>query len=308
MPAGRGRQCEACDGVVRLNRKAAQLAELISSKRARLAFLGYSKWLGDQGNAIYASARLHRHVHFFEELDRTADDAWTAQLLLERLGTAQLRRFELPVRWLQLHGQLVIGAEAKTAASELRRSAIALEEVPRGSLARSIVDGFSKELKRRVEEGTLAPRSMRLALRPAVGLLATEDPAGTRLPSESAVDLYLQGSPGQRAALSTFVGYLKRSCGHELALPAKSKARRASSREQIEKKILAIMQEPSGDPMVRGKWIELGLMFFHRLSAGQAKELLAQALVHSDSDGLHVVSGSDVYWLPSLPTTRFQRQ
>ena len=302
MPAGRGKRCEQCESKERFARNASQLAELISGARARLAFGQYTEWLSGEAALKATVRRLPEHVQFFEALDKAGDEPWTGEFLLRHFGTAQLRRFELPVRWLEQQRGVVLCAEDKKTEAESRRAAAAVDGVPQGTLARTLIDEFSSALSSRVSNGDLSPRSMRMALRPAIALLANEDPTGARVPGQKALDRYLERVPGQRAAISTFIGFLKANHGAELKLPAKPRPGGATVRKQLEKQIVALVTRPDEATRLTERWLPLGLRYFHHLSAAQAKSICQAAEVRYDQDGVHVVFEGQTYWLPARPT------
>jgi len=302
MPAGRGKRCEQCESKERFARNASQLAELISGERARLAFGQYTEWLSGEAALKATVRRLPEHVQFFEALDKAGDEPWTGEFLLRHFGTAQLRRFELPVRWLEQQRGVVLCAEDKKTEAESRRAAAAVDGVPQGTLARTLIDEFSSALSSRVSNGDLSPRSMRMALRPAIALLANEDPTGARVPGQKALDRYLERVPGQRAAISTFIGFLKANHGAELKLPAKPRPGGATVRKQLEKQIVALVTRPDEATRLTERWLPLGLRYFHHLSAAQAKSICQAAEVRYDQDGVHVVFEGQTYWLPARPT------
>jgi hypothetical protein len=303
MAAGNGKRCQACYWTARCEHGAAQLVELLSDRRVREAFMAFAAWLPTQGSAQRAAMKLARHVEFFEMLDGGGDDAWTGEFLLKRFGTATLRRYELPVRWLQSQGGVNLPAEDKAREADTRRLRTALALAPEGIVARELLEAFERELRRRHDAGKLTARSMRLAFRPAVALLAAEDPQGARAPTQAALERYLAETPGQRAALSTFLGFLRSSRGIELRLPAKSTVGSALNRKALEEQIADLMASPVDFGRIAKRWAPLALRYFHHLSATEAKKICAGSRAQPSAGGTVLHFQGQDYWIPLEPVT-----
>lgn len=299
MPAGYGSRCEACYWRSRCNDQAKQLVELITRPRVRDAFLAFVPWvLKEDGRAQRTTQRLRTHADFFVTLDKLGDVSWTGALLLEHFGTTALRRYELPVRWLVLSQGIELKQEDKQREADRRRLREAPTKLPAGSLGRHVLGEFVDELMRRQLADSLTMRSARLAVRPAFLLLTAEDPDAVRLPSQEALARCLGQVPGQRAAISTFLGFLKSKYGLELLLPPKSTPNSASVRKALEKQMATIVlaQDPSDAQLKR--WLPLAMRYFHRMSQKQAKEIIAASTIQSADSGWELRRGEVVYWLP----------
>ena len=302
MAAGNGKRCQPCYWAARCQHSALQLMELLRGSRARESFAAFAAWLPMQGSVQRAALKLARHVEFFEMLDNTGDEAWTGDFLLARFGTATLRRYELPVRWLQLRHAVELPAERKARHADGRRVSQALAQAPEGTVARELLEAFALELNRRCEAGKVTERSMRLAFRPAVALLAEEDPLGSRTPTQAALERYLTATPGQRAAVSTFLGFLK-TRGVELRLPAKFAGSSALGRKALEKQIAALMVAPVDADRVAQRWAPLALRYFHHLSAADAKTVCAGAAAQTRAGGSVLSLQGQDSWIPAEPMT-----
>ena len=71
---------------------------------------------------------------------------------------------------------------------------------------------------------------MRLALSPAAGLLAMTAAGRGLPPDQRTLEAFLRQSPGQQAAISSFVTYLRRTYGTELAVPRRNALQRQKER------------------------------------------------------------------------------
>lgn len=297
MPAGLGKRCDRCYWRERGERTVRQLVERINAPRVREAFLAFAAWLfEDQKGLARRTRRLREHAEFFVALDRLSDEPWTDEFLLKNFSTASLRRFELPVKWLEASGGSALSDEDKRRAADLRRVREAVDRLPEDTLARQVIEAFTGELIKRHDVGELSARSARLALRPAISLLDEEDAAGGRLPGQAALESYLGKVPGQRAAVSTFLGFLRAKHGLELRLPPKQTS--SAARKALEKQITMMVQDQRP---VDKQWILATLRYFHHLSAAEARAIHAQASSVDTPEGVELTIGGSVYWVPKRP-------
>lgn len=305
MPAGYGKRCQACYWRARCEHQASQLVELMTRHNVRNAFLEFVAWLLKEERGMQRrTRRLREQAEFFVALDRLDDQRWTGQFLLEHFGTAALRRYELPVRWLKECRGAALSNEDKSREADLRRIREAVASLAPNTVARRVAEGFGARLLERCKAESLSARSARLAMRPAIALLQEEDPCGARLPGQSALDRYLARVPGQRAAISTFLGHLNSQHDLDLRLPPKHAPDSAAARRGLEKQIAALVLRQGRHGDLLGRWVPLALRYFHRLSASEAKAVAAgSAVVEGNNAGLEVHWEGRVYWLPSHPST-----
>lgn len=298
IPAGSGSRCERCYWLQRCRSHATQLAELLRSALTRQAFQDYGQWLSQTVDPKRAALNLQRHSEFFVKLDGSGPAQWTSASLLEAFGTSGLRKFETPVRWLKSQREGLLTEEEKLRAAELHRARELVAQVPLGSVARETTKAFEATLMRRMDAGEIKVRSVRMALRPAIGLLQEADARGSRLPDQEAVDRYLAASPGQRAALSTFIGFLRSNRGVNLTLPrAPLKAPRSSP--DLEKQLATLVAEGPGAEDFQERWVRTALAYFHRLTSAQARRLMSSGSLQKTADGLSIDTGGLVYWIPA---------
>jgi hypothetical protein len=300
MPAGFGKRCSSCYWRERGDRSSRQLVERMSTPRVREAFLAFAAWLLEDDKGIERrTRRLPEHSQFFAVLDRLGDESWTDEFLLKNFTTASLRRFELPVKWLEACNGRALSEENKRDAADLRRVREAVDQVPAGTIARRVADAFARQLIDRHAAGKLSAKSARMAMRPAVSLLEEEDPEGRRLPRQATLEAYLDKVPGQRAAVSTFLGFLRAKYEMNLSLPPKPTS--FAARKALEKQITAMVQDQRPAAEVDTRWILRALRYFHQLSASDAKVIHATAARFDTVDGIELRLENSVYWMPRRP-------
>lgn len=302
MAAGRGSRCEDCYWEARGEAVAAQLCELLSSTRVREAFQSYVTWAMAEIHLPRLVRALPRHVQFFELLDQHAKkEPWSAPLMLRVFGTAGLRKFELPVRWMQDSGALSISSDEKEAAAELGRSQVLVATAPPETLARRLLEEFYTHLHAKVRVGKMKPKSMRLSLRPAVSLLQRAASGWQQMPDQSAVNALLEATPGQRAALSAFLGFLKSKHGIELSTSQVAGHRCTKPRDSLGKQLAALAKEQPRPTDFESRWLHTALAYFHERSRAQANRLLKRGALEKMGTGYELLVEGEKYWLPKPP-------
>lgn len=307
MAAGRGRRCEDCYWKARGEAVGAQLCELLSNTRVREAFQKYVSWAMAEIDLPRLVRALPRHVEFFEALEQKAGEVpWSPALMLRVFGTAGLRKFELPVRWMQSDVALVISDQEKEAAAEMGRSQALVATAPAETLARRLLAEFYTQLHDRVSAGSMKHRSMRMALRPAVSLLEHADARWQQMPDQAAVAKLLEETPGQRAALSTFLGFLKTKHGIDLNASHAGSNRHSGSRRALEEQLAVLAREHLRPSDFESRWLHTALAYFHERSRTQAKSLLKHGSLTEMDVGYELVVDGATYWIPKPPVRMHQ--
>lgn len=301
MEPGRNGRCVACYWQQRCTHKGKQLTEIFHLEPVRKAFASYMGWALGHTDAERLCSALTRHVEFFTTLDQHPNAVWDEAFVLRVFGTGKLRKYELPMRWLQDRHALALAPEAKQANAEAQTSRKLVQSLPAGSVASAVLQTFFDELHARVGAGKIKPRSMRMALRPAVSLLLAASPEGAVMPNQAALNDMLRSAPGQRAAVSTFLGFLTVRFSVKLIAHKSDVHRQAHAREKLGAKLAEIASSSRRDAKTRHLWDVTALRYFHHLKKIQAQELVKTANRITSLGGNELQVGSQVFWLPDPP-------
>jgi hypothetical protein len=125
-------------------------------------------------------------------------------------------------------------------------------------------------------------------------------------PSQRHVNQYLKVKPGQRAALTGFINYLKIQHTYDLKMPASPSL--YAQHAKIEKQLLALMTAEAPTKNTSREWVRLGLMYFHNVATTKAREV-AYAVTKSQTNySFEVEIDGQLYWLPArLPQNEVER-
>ncbi len=296
MPAGRGKECEACYWTA-LHHKRVQINLNGFEDGMRSVFQEFASWLFDRVGPQKAALSINKHYLFFTALGVKWGAIPDYDELLKHFGAAKLRQAELPMRWLTESGKVQIDAQGRDRDTEGRRVKAILNELP-DAWPRKLLSGYHELLAVRVEQQETDLRSVRLALRAAASFLKVAQLKDGVLPTMKKLEAFWRGSPGQVAAVTGFVAYLNRSYGlHLKSTPDKTwlmKARRAKA----EYELLALLKDRDVESF-ESRWIAKALAYFHNVSKVSHKTLSYTFKSVNDTDGFDVAHGSATLWVPS---------
>lgn len=300
MPAGSGKRCDSCKAKASLERrlKFAQAAFRVPEMAS--AYVEFGKWLGQEIGAPKAVLTGKKYLPFFLEIEQVWRDIPGYESLLHHFGAEGLRRYRLPMRWLCRARGICADEKLREQDSEERRIALQLAHFPVNTLASRTVLAYHEKLAGKVERGKTSLRSVRLALTPAIALLAVADPTGKVLPGHAHLKTYLRRSPGQWAALNGFVKYLNDTRNVRLSLPPPVQTSKVRQKLKAAARIQAYLRDHAGQPVDDLAWISVALPYFHNLTAGAGRRL-SRSAVEAVEDGYQVQYEGQVYWIPRWP-------
>ena len=300
MPAGRGSRCETCDFRDRLKRRAAISAAALASPTISQAFLDYSDWLCRHAGAARASRLITKHLHFFQEIDRRWTDVPSGAVLLDAFGTAGLRQALLVMRFLAARTGDAVGVVEKAESAEWGRINAACVGIPIGTPARALLERYRDALLRKHESGGAKLTSVRLALSAAKGLLLASAESPRALPNQASLLRYVKGRPGQRAALSGFVGHLRRVADLELVLPKGRVVTSGQKRRGVEAELKRLIAQGYLTPQERRRLLCLALRHLHGVPTGTTRRLgRPERLAKGPAGDWYLLIGGRKYWLPT---------
>lgn len=298
MPAGRGNACEDCYWKdTYLKRLRIDEAGLSNSQFVQI-FHRFGMWLLEQVPAQKAALTIHGYFPFFYEMEKRWGKVPSYAQLLIHFTAEGLRRVRLPMRWLSETLQVVVDAQEREDASDLRRIVVIVASLPAGTLAAQVLAAYNSELQSRVVAGRVSIRTARLALRPAASLLATCEKSGFQLPGQAALDGYLLNAPGQKASVSGFVSFMNRRYAANLVVRVDEEKMRSLRHKQLEAEMIKLLEYGQRDDAFEAKWISISLAYFHGL-ARRIGDKSKHYSLSTDADGnFSVLLNGSMYFVP----------
>lgn len=264
-------------------------------------FEAFGHWLMALVGVNKAALTIHRYLPFFTEVERNWKDFPEFAVLLAHFGTAKLRRVLLPMRWMEVTGLVVSDVVAKADDSDRRRIAVTMDKFAKGMKERALLEGYHKTLIENMNAGKMTLRSVRLALSPAAALLHKAGEIDCIPPNQGVLEVYLAKVPGQRAAISGFVRYLREVYSAQIALPKANPGGALRQRRRIlEAELLTLMKEGGDSNEFKRRWLSVTLAYFHGLNRNVGLMVKDAELAHADN-GLVVTWNNEFYWLPMYP-------
>lgn len=300
MPAGQGKRCQVCYYAELLKKRIAMDRAAIASRAMADLFQQFGDWLGNAVGVHKAAITVHRYLNFFLELERQWDAVPAYSDLLGQHGASGLRRLTLPMHFLAAKGLIAVDQGAKSEDSERRRIDSIMNKLVASSQEREILEAYQMRLQEKVKSGHATLRSMRLALSPAAGLLLYAGSKSRMPPGQNELGAFLKQFPGQRAALSGFVAFLRERHKTEIALPPKYSKAAQARRKRLEVELLALMREGGSGKAYARKLVGTALAYFHGVPKALARNINAVDCVTEGDRGnwCFRLSGKD-YWLPA---------
>lgn len=299
MPAGYGKQCQNCYWSELLGKRTKMDCVAFSSPNYSVIWGNFCQWLGKKTGTHRAALTIHRYLPFFVEIERQWEKIPDYNDLLMHFGTQRLRRVSLPMRWLVESGHIEVRAEAKAINSEKRRIEAIINRVPIDSSEQNILKGYHKSLRDALYNGNTTIRSIRLALSPAVALLVQAKGMGVLPPDQKVLAAFLEKTPGQRAAVSGFVRYLREEFAAELILPPKNDLRiKINRKRRLEAKLLDLIQNGSNNQPYNLQWITTALAYFHDLPTSLVNQVSKEQILLQHDGSYTVACNGENYWIP----------
>ena len=300
MPAGCGRRCRTCYWTEKAAKRIETDSGAFSSPALTGHFQAFGEWLIQTVGGQKGALHIHKYLEFFLEIERNWNDILDYESLLGHFGAGTLRRFQLPMRWMAETGLVRPEAAAREADSDQRRIEANLGKFRQGSPEHTILNGYYKHLTQRVKAGKTSLRTVRLAVSPAASLLVFAGVMDCMPPNQKALDGFLLQSPGQRAALSGFVRYLRERHGAGMTLPKKDPNRTHRKRhKKLEAEIMTFMGEGANDHRREQRYLCLALAYFHDLPLKTGRSIRAEN-VTVDEKGMTVRIAGGSHWIPHL--------
>lgn len=298
MAAGLGKRCQECYYRDLLAKRVLMDSVAIMAQPVANLFRQFGDWLGSTVGVHKAAITLHRYLGFFLELEKQWGEVPAYPDLLIHFGANGLRRFELPMRFLVGKALVVADPEARIEDSERRRVETIMNRLVAGSQEREILEAYHLKLQEKMDTGATTLRSLRLALVPAAGLLIYASGQGRTPPGQMELEGYLKQTPGQRAALSGFVGFLNQSYGPGIALPQMDGRASKLRRKKLEAELLALMREGGEGEEFRRRWLSVALAHFHGIPMKVGGQIQDGKVIDQKDGGLSIVLGGQNYWVP----------
>ena len=291
MWAGKGSRCDTCYLQDRLSKEVDINKHLFRHTSIKQAYEGFVIWLAaTRGEKKTVESHI-KYLDFFERCDKLWGIIPDYEALVTEFKPGGLRTYLNALRWLIDTGQVAVDQALKDEMAEEQYIEKLLSRL--GDNTPTVVQDYYDYLLVRKHERKTSLKSLRLALQPVVDIYHQFAIESENTPSQTHIDSYLTAKSGQKASLTGFMVFLRKTRGIELScqvadLKAKKKDLQRIERKDAEKQLMALMKLQR--PLTKTEqfeWIRLSLAFFHKkqLSLTAVKKLKPQGV----EDGMMVV-------------------
>ena len=302
IPAGCGSFCSNCAWSKALRKRVDEYSQELPNSNSLRYFKKYCVWLEQEIGPKKAVLSLKKHLPFFI---KTAN-FWgkngtpTHQQLLQNLQASGLRTFTLPIRWLKVSFNFQIDTATQQFYSEKALIDKLIDHLKGDIEQHQLLSAYKSQLETRLSNDQINIRSIRLAIKPASGLLELCQYQHIKLPNTALTMSYLAKHPSHYAALTGFVNFLNEHYGTDIPYRQikNSKFLRNKSKANLENEIMKIIATRDQTDIL--KWAKLCLRYFHAMNYLQAKKIKKNQIVIIQ-DGYEIQINNAIYWIPHIP-------
>lgn len=300
MPAGRGKTCESCYWQHLLDKRIKMDCIVFNSPNMARHFEVFGRWLGTTRGSQKAALKIHNYLEFFIEIE----DAWMKipdySRLLKHFGVSRLRKYLLPMKWLEESALIHIDIQAKIENTENRRIQSLLRSLPKNKNLNEILIAYHQQLLLKQERGKTTTRSIRLAIQPAFALLQKCLSCRLDQPNQKLLASYLSEKPGQRAAISGFVRYLNTTYCLNLELPEKSLSGKRRRHRKRENELIELLLQERHRETFHTQVLRAALAYFHDIPKSRLNSITMESSDPCEGGGLYIHWNNNRYWIPDL--------
>lgn len=295
MPAGRLNECEACYWRGLLRKRIDLFQVGIGSTELRRDLEAFAGWMADRSSPASAAVKLKRALPIFVEIGQKWRHIPSYEDLIAHFGPQAPRRYYLLFQWLRQSGKIVENKEFRLKATEDRLVAKLLDEFVDLPAARELISAYHGHL---LEGRQRTPKSIRLALSPAAAFLKLIDGRSKETITQKTLETFLAAKPGQRAALTGFVNFLRRRFKYELSIKKPDTViQLRAKRKRLEEHLVQAISLGIDDQSRLKRWISLSFAYFHNLPRKAGAEV-GQGDVKEVPGGFEVTWRGRMYWIP----------
>lgn len=296
MPAGLGKKCKDCYYKELYQYKIELHLGCIHSQQIKALYLDFADWFLEYKNSFNAAMLISDKSSFFIKISQLWSVFPDYKELVQKLGMREINKNRLIVSWLISHKGMMVDDKFKENQTEYSYIQQQFKKIPDNGIWQKIMDDYyvhlvSKEIK---------PRSIRLALTPAIALLRqiNENGQGNDLPTQRDLESYLNNSLGQRASITGFINFL--NIKHNLDLTTKFDKSNADKirRSKLETKIIELSKLKEFDEKQAHQWVYSCLQYFHNISVKDSYQYDKKSLKILNDEIIIIKVLSNEYKIP----------
>ncbi len=299
MPAGLGKQCDDCYWRELLHKRIKLSKNAFTTNALKNNYVDFCHWLSERMGHKKASITINRFLHFFIKIESKWGKIPDYPDLMLHFNAKEMRRAWLVIKWMEDKNIIFIDNVLKESCADIRIINNYLYFFKDGTSEHKLINGFYKRLNDKLLKGKTSIRSIRLALTPAIALLKISKKLKLHVPDQNSLIIYLKKSPGQRAAISGFVGYLSSLSMIKLLLPKNNDACLKKTKDKsLELELIKAVRNSNDSVVLDRQLLSLALAYFHGLPKSIGKKIKNKDIEIVIDKGVKILWESKAYWVP----------
>ncbi len=300
LPAGHhSNTCKNCYAIARIKRIIQGRKQELNPEVFEL-YSHYSKWLLNRRGAPFASRQIIRDFEIFEFLEdwMNNNNKWPSYYEYAHVLTvSKTRKHLLATTFLDEYGVFSISERTKSEIGNLNTIDRLIKKISINSALRPYIDGYYKIMQDQYNSGKTSARSFRLAITPAVSMLELGLSQRKIQPDNELIKQYLWLHYGQRAAITGFINYLKRS-KLNIEIPPLDSFRFIKPKEskiRLKQQLIQNLRQINAD---RSTYIKVGIQYFHNIKIPDEIKPILSISTTSDSKWFYLKLMGEVILIP----------
>lgn len=300
---GSGHICLSCSQLRTFKRRAKFDLSALSPYLSNY-YQQFCDWLLETRSVHYSSAHINLYLPYFIKLDELANSLNripTYKEVVDTYTVAETRRNLLVTLFFDVKKIITIDKVTKEEYSNIDSIERYLNRFKKGSFSQKSLQEYSNILHKKLAKNKTTIRSIRLALTPAVKLCDICIHFELAKPNNAVLEGFLWVSPGQRAAISGFINFLKQQYQIDIKVPVKKEeilSRPKSSKSQIKQRLITLLRNPQTTEEYRNLLITVSLAYFHRISVPNFVYISGDMILKNKKGDNYFKLAGQVFYLP----------
>ncbi|MGZ3766373.1 MAG: hypothetical protein ACXVA2_17010 [Mucilaginibacter sp.] len=253
----------------------------------------------------FAAENINVYFLYFVSLDQLANSLNrlpTYEEIVEQFTVAETRKNLLVTMFLDQKGIVCVDQAIKDEYSNIDSIERYLNAFEEGSFLKTALHGYYDALLKKLDKNKTTIRSIRLALTPAVKLLRWCAHYELKKPTNDLLHGFLWVTPGQKAAVTGFVGFLNRQYGLGLEFPGKQDMelkRPAESRMQLKQRFVTLLRDPRSTQMHRDSLVVSALNYLHGVAVPKYAWISINLAKKNKEGDSYIRLANQAFYLPN---------
>ncbi|WP_146086257.1 hypothetical protein [Methylobacter tundripaludum] len=305
IASGTGHICLPCKYLKTFEKRSKFGRSALSPYLANI-FSQFCGWLKNTRSTQFAAENINVYFLYFVSLDKLANSLNrlpTYEEIVHQFTVAETRKNLLVTMFLDQENIVCVDQAIKDEYSNIDSIERYLNAFDEGSFFMAALHGYYDVLYKKLNENKTSTRSIRLALTPAVKLLRWCVHYELNQPTNELLRGFLWVTPGHKAAVTGFVGFLNRQHGLGLELPEMQDielSRPTESRMQLKQRFVTLLRNPQNTQLYRDSLIVSALNYLHGVAVPKYAWVSINSVKNNEKRDYYIRLVNQTFFLPNI--------